>query len=65
MVKPNYKVSRAIKLSKWLLLYIEVTFNLANGMVSYLAIGLPIFPATTPIIRSINSNANLSEKPRV
>lgn len=53
---------KIIKKAKWLIVYGDFVLRLTNGIVPSQAIGLAIPPQTPAIMRSINSNADLSKQ---
>jgi hypothetical protein len=48
-------VKKSLTKAKWLVVYGDFILGLTNGIVPSQAIGLPIFPTTPPIMRSIHS----------
>ena len=59
IIKIREKIIKGIK---WSIFYLEVSFSVANGVIPSQAIGLPIPTQTSPIMRSIHSNADLSKQ---
>jgi hypothetical protein len=56
LLRQKFKVvKKSLKKAKWLLVYGDFILGLTNGIVPSKAIGLPIFPITPPIMRSIHS----------
>ena len=58
-IKVRKKIIKAIK---WIIVYVEVSLRIANGVSPVQAIGLPIPPQTPEIMRSIHSNAPKKKK---
>ena len=53
---------KIVRKTKRVFAYGQLIFSLGNGLAPTQAIGLPILPSTSPIMRSIYSNADLSKK---
>ena len=53
---------KIVRRTKRLFVYGQLIFCLGNGLVPAQAVGLPILPTTTPIMRSIYSDIDLSKK---
>ena len=53
---------KIIKKTKWLVVYGDFILSLTNNVVPSQPIGLPIFPTTLAIMRSIHSDADLLKK---
>ena len=61
-IEVRKKVTKKIK---WAIFYVEVISTVINGVTPSQAIGLPIFPTTAPVIRTMNFNDDLSAKPKI
>ena len=53
---------KIVRKTKRVFVYGQLILSLGNGLAPTQAIGLPILPSTSPIMRSIHSNAGLSKK---
>lgn len=53
---------KIVRKTNWLFAYGQLIFSLGNELATRQAIGLPILLSTSPIMKSIYSNAGLSKK---